>query len=273
MKTSLLITNNEWLKDATRKLIIAGIKSAPLDSLIILSFCLKVSKIEILTNPTRTIPNKKIKLVNRFLAKRLEHYPISYLIKQVEFYGRTFYIDSRVLSPRPESEAFINILKLSDISNLRYLTDVGCGSGILGITSKLEFPHLDIEFLDNSRNALKVASLNIDNFKIESIIRLSDIINDSDYKFDIILANLPYIPYSTIINKAAGHEPKMAIFAHDNGLYFYKILIKQLTVAKKSPKHILIECLESQIVPLTKLFNNISYKLTASDGLVHRFSK
>lgn len=273
MKTNSLITNSEWLKDAVKKLKAAGIESASIDSLIILCFCLKLPKVEVLTNPNKILPLKKINLANTLLTLRLDHYPISYITKQIEFYDRTFYVDSRVLSPRPESESFINLLKLSDISSLKYLTDVGCGSGVLGITSKLEFSHLNIELLDNSKNALKVAGINIDNFQVSSKIKLSNLIMNSDYKFDVILANLPYIPYTTTINKAASFEPKMSIFAPDNGLYFYKALIRQLAIEKKNPKYIFIECLDSQIAALIKLFSDSSYKLTMSEGLVHRFSK
>ncbi len=273
MRTNLLTTNSEWLKNATQKLTVAGVESASIDSLIILCFSLSLPKLEILTNPNKILTRKELKLANKLLTKRLEHYPISYLTKQVEFYNRTFYIDRRVLSPRPESESFINLLKLSDISNLKYLTDVGCGSGVLGITSKLEFPHLNIELLDNSKNALKVTGINVDKFQISSKIKLSNLIGNSDYKFDIILANLPYIPYTTTINRAASFEPKMSIFAPDNGLHFYKALARQLVVKKKNPKYIFIECLDNQITELTKLFSNNSYKLTMSEGLVHRFSR
>jgi release factor glutamine methyltransferase len=271
MNTSSLVTNNEWLKRATQKLIVAGIDSAQLDCLIILCFCLRLSKIEVLSNPNKILTKTNLKLANKLLSKRQLNYPISYIIKQVEFYNRTFFVDSRVLTPRPESESFINLLKLSEISNLKYITDVGCGSGILGITTKLEWPHLNIELLDKSKNALKVAEINLSRFNIQAYPKLSNLLSDSNNNFDIILANLPYIPNNMYVNKAASFEPKMAIFAPTDGLYFYRLLIKQLRNADKKPIYILVECLENQIGLLTQLFSELSYKLIRSEGLVHQF--
>jgi release factor glutamine methyltransferase len=272
MKINSLVTNNEWLKCATKKLLAAGIDSAQLDSLILLCFCRNLTKLEILSSPNQIVPRDDLYRADKFLAKRLLNYPVAYITKQVEFYGRTFYVDSRVLIPRPESESFINLLKSTDISGLRYLTDVGCGSGILGITAKLEFPNLNVELLDKSTSALKVANINKNNLLCKADIKLSNVLSESSHNFDIILANLPYVPIDMNINEPAKFEPKMAIFAPTNGLYFYELLVDQISGINKRPKYILIECLENQIELVTKLLNKISYKLERSDGLVHQFT-
>ncbi len=271
MKTNLLVTNKDWLAGATKKLFSKQIESAQLDSIIILCFSLNVSKIEILSNPNKLIPQKALNRANRLLDNRLENYPISYLIKSIDFFGRTFYVDSRVLSPRPESESFINLLKSIDISNLNYLTDIGCGSGVLGITAKLEFPSLQIELLDKSKAAIAVSRINLTNFKLDAIIKKSDLLDNSEKKFDIIIANLPYVPDKYPISSAAKFEPKMAIFAGKDGLNIYRKLISQLKLIERKPKYILVECLDSQIDSLENLFKTVSYQLYASEGLVHLF--
>ncbi|HEY5267522.1 MAG TPA: HemK family protein methyltransferase [Candidatus Saccharimonadales bacterium] len=272
MKTNSLVTSNEWLKTATQKLIVAGIDSAQLDSLILLEFCLKFSRIKILSNPNRPLSKTNLSQANKLLSKRLLNIPIAYITKQIEFYERSFFIDSRVLVPRPESESFINLLKSCNLFNLKYLTDVGCGSGILGITAKLEFPQLNIELLDKSKNAIKVTNINLDLLSIRADVEVSNLLDNSNHKSDIILANLPYIPKDMTVNKAAGFEPKMAIFASANGLYFYQQLIRQLKNEDKKPKYILIECLDNQTEEIAKLFRGISYKLIRSEGLVHQFT-
>src|SRR5665213_1193623 len=131
MNTNLLVTNKGWLSYATQKLKVAGIDSADLDALIILCFCLKLTKIEVLSSPNNQLSKNQIRLTDKLLALRALNYPITYITRNIEFYNRSFYIDHRVLSPRPESESFINLLKTEKISNLKYLTDLGCGSGVI----------------------------------------------------------------------------------------------------------------------------------------------
>jgi len=273
MKTSSLVTSNEWLKIATQRLLTSGIDSASLDALLILCFCLKLPKVEILSNPNRKLTVTTLNRASKLLEKRKLNYPIAYITKKIEFYNRVFNVDSRVLIPRPESESFINLLKTSRLSNLKFLTDVGCGSGILGLTAKLEFPQLDVELLDISKGALKVANINQNELDVQARIRLSNLLDNSDYKFDIILANLPYIPTDMSISASAKFEPKIAIFASTDGLIYYRNLTDQLRRADKKPKYILIECLEEQIESVTKMFDDISYKLVRSESLVHEFCR
>ena len=167
--------------------------------------------------------------------------------------------------------SFINLLKSIDISNLNYLTDIGCGSGVLGITAKLEFPSLQIELLDKSKAAIAVSRINLTNFKLDAIIKKSDLLDNSEKKFDIIIANLPYVPDKYPISSAAKFEPKMAIFAGKDGLNIYRKMISQLKLIERKPKYILVECLDSQIDSLENLFKTVSYQLYGSEGLVHLF--
>lgn len=271
MNTSLSPTNKGWLGYATKKLKVAGIDSASLDAIIILCFCLKLTKINVLSNPYNKLSKNQLKLAEKLLDLREKNYPIAYITNKIEFYNRSFYVDKRVLIPRPESESFINLLKSENISNLQHLTDLGCGSGILGITANLEFPHINIELLDKSRYALKVTNINLSNFKIQAEVKLSNLLSSSNHKFDIILANLPYVPENMTVSEAILFEPKLAVFAGTDGLNLYKKMIAQLKKSNHKPKFILIECLNHQKPILKDLFNEISYKPIKSEGLVHMF--
>jgi release factor glutamine methyltransferase len=271
MNTSLLATSRDWLAVAIRKLELNGISSASLDAIIILCFCLKLTKIEILSNPNIKLSKKQLKLAETLLNKRLTNYPIAYIVNSVEFYNCSFYVDSRVLVPRPESESFINLLKTENIYNLKYLTDVGCGSGVLGISSKLEFPHLQIELLDKSKNALKVSNINLLKFGLKADVKMSNLLSSSNNKFNIILANLPYVPKTIAVSPSVLFEPKMAIFANNDGLNFYIKMFAQLEQISNKPKYILVECLDQQIPILTKLMNKLQYRSIRSEGLVHMF--
>jgi len=271
MNTNLLVTNKSWLSYATKKLNIAGIDSADLDAIIILCFCLKLTKIEVLSNPNSKLSINQTKLADKLLKLRVSNYPIGYITHNVEFYNRSFYIDSRVLIPRPESESFINLLRSENISDLKYLTDLGCGSGVLGITAKLEFPNLKLELLDKSKNALKVTERNLSNFSIKSDTKLSDLLLSSNNKFDIILANLPYVPIDMTVSSAVLFEPKMAVFAGNDGLDIYRKMVNQLKDINHKPTFILVECLDQHVSTITNLFNKISYKIIKSEGLVHMY--
>jgi release factor glutamine methyltransferase len=272
MNTSLSVTNKEWLSHATRVLKGANISSPELDAIILLCFCLKIKKIELLSNPSTILTKTNLSLADKLLNKRKLGYPVAYLTKTVEFYNHSFFVDTRVLIPRPESESFINLLKTENISKLKYLTDLGCGSGILGIVSKIIFPNLEVELLDKSKSALDVVKINLSSVGIDANIILSDLLTLSNNNFDIILANLPYVPENMSVNKAASFEPKMAIFAKNDGLFYYKELLKQLSAKPTKPSLILIECLNKQLSELTNLFNGLGYELTKSEGLVHMYS-
>ena len=271
MNTNLLTTNKNWLSYATKKLNAAKINSSSLDAVIILSFCLGVTKIEVLSNPQKVLTEKELRHAENLLDKRLLNYPIAYITKSIEFYNHSFYVDSRVLIPRPESESFINLLKAVNIADLKYLTDLGCGSGVLGISAKLQFPHLKIELLDKSKSALNVADINLIKFGLKSHSKLSNLLSSSNNKFDIIIANLPYVPQKMVVSRAVLFEPKMAVFAENDGLYFYNKMLKQLNDINHRPKYILVECLSQQVSTLTKLLNKLHYKQIRSEGLVHMF--
>lgn len=271
MNTNSSVTNKLWLSYATKKLKVANIDSANLDALIILCFSLKQTKIEILSGPDNKLSKTQTALANKLLERRALNYPIVYITQSIEFYNYTFYVDSRVLSPRPESESFINLLKSENISNLKFLTDVGCGSGVLGITTKIIFPYLNVELLDKSKNALKVTEINLSNFGIAAKVRLSNLLSSSNNKYDIILANLPYVPDSMQVSSAVLFEPKMAIFAGRDGLRFYRNMLKQLKQTGHRPKYILIECLDNQATTINGLLSELGYRLIRSEGIVHMF--
>jgi release factor glutamine methyltransferase len=271
MKTSSSITNKIWLSVATAKLLNSGIDSAQIDSLIILCYSLHVSKLEILANPNVLVPAAKERIANKILDRRIDGYPIAYTTKDIEFYGRSFYVDRRTLIPRPESESFINLLKTSDLKDVKQLTDVGCGSGILGITAKIEIPKLKVELVDKYTKALEVAILNLKKFKIATRPIQSNLLTNSNKKYDIILANLPYIPKDMPINFAAKFEPKNAIFSGYDGLDLYRMLAKQIAQFNKYPKYILIECLDNQLKEISNIFLALGYTLCRSEFLVHQF--
>jgi release factor glutamine methyltransferase len=103
-------------------------------------------------------------------------------------------------------------------------------------------------------------------------IKQSNLLSKSSKNIDIILANLPYVPTTTKLNLSATFEPKEAIFSGLDGLDLYKRLIPKISELINKPQFILIECLDNQIIEISKLFKTISYEPKISEGLVHVFS-
>jgi len=170
------------------------------------------------------ITEELITRIDRFIALRSEKIPFQYIINKTNFYGRDFYVDSRVLIPRPETERLIDTIKKKSFNNV---LEIGVGSGVIAITLVLEKIAKNILATDISDNALEVTKLNINKFKINKIKLLNhDILKDKlNKKFELIISNPPYIPLHQYYQLPKGiqyHEPKIALTDLSNGLIFYK---------------------------------------------------
>lgn len=273
------MTINQWLKHAESKLNAADIKTARLDSLVLLEFVLSIDRAKILAEPSAPIPSLKLTKLNNLLNRRAKHEPIAYLRGFSEFYGREFIIDKNVLVPRPESEAFIELLKNMVLptyapSSSINMIDVGAGSGALGISAQLEAKKLltsNVDLLEIDRNAAKIAKINVDKFATGQTVTVAslDAIDYQDY--DVILANLPYGPDRSEINEAAKHEPALAIFGGQIGLELYGQMLKTINQPTKRPLYLLLECLLDQKDNLIDLCKEYDYELVADDLLVLLF--
>src|SRR3990167_10679702 len=150
----------DFLDQATRKLESAGIGTARLDSLVLLEDVLNRERAWLLSHPEIALQGRTLQSINAKLKRRLDHEPLAYIRGKTEFYGREFYVDSRVLEPRPESETMIELLKALRLPVTTKIADVGSGSGALGITAYLETPRTRIDFYDIDPGTLEVAEYN-----------------------------------------------------------------------------------------------------------------
>ncbi len=228
-----------WTVSATRQLLDAGITSARLDAELILSHTLRKNRTYLHAHPEEELSDRYHEIADARLLLRLDRTPLAYIIGHKEFYGRRFQVTPATLIPRPESETIIALLKevmrqpKLPLSNEKpTLVDVGTGSGCLGITAKLEFPELDVTLTDNSRHALTVAEENAKRLGANVTILKSNLLQDYPFEADIILANLPYVGEDWEVSPETRHEPKEALYAHDDGLALIKRLIEE------SPSHL-----------------------------------
>jgi release factor glutamine methyltransferase len=156
-------------------------------------------------------------------------YPVQYIIGNVEFYGNIINVNENVLIPRFETEYLVDktikYLEKLNISNPDIL-EIGTGSGCIAIALKKELS-CNIDAIDISSLALEVAK---DNAKLNNVtinFIESDINNfKSNKKYDLIISNPPYVPYDGTYDEKIKYEPERAIFAKNNGIYYYDIILK-----------------------------------------------
>jgi len=252
---------DQWLKQATNNLKVANIGSARLDALILLEDEIGRDRAWILAHPEYEILAESLKKLNKRLARRKAHEPLAYIREKTEFYGRDFYVDSRVLEPRPESETMIDMLKRLRLPITTKIADVGAGSGALGITAALEIPRAVADFYDIDPDTLAVAEQNAKNYRLFSRYFHSDLLQQAPFSYDVVLANLPYVPARHQINRAASHEPAVAIFGGGDGLNSYHRLFEQIKKLPWQPTYVFTESLPPQHTNLSRLATDAGYKL------------
>ena len=164
-----------------------------------------------------------------------EDVPLSHLVGFEYFYDRKFKVTKDVLSPRMETEELIykviEYVKANNKNNLKIL-DLCTGSGIIAITLKKELDEIliDVVASDISEEAIEVAKENAQYHDTDVTFIQSDIFNNIDDKFDIIVSNPPYIDRKdevTMKENVLNYDPHLALFAEEEGMYFYRKIIEQ----------------------------------------------
>ncbi len=173
--------------------------------------------------------------------KRATGISIAALVNSKEFFGLDFFVNSVVLVPRPETELLVEeILKLQPQSFL----DVGCGSGAIAIAVKKNLPKCEVSASDISKTALEVALRNSRNLQAKVNFIKSDLLEKIlPQKFEIIAANLPYIPKKSaeIETGVKKFEPHLALFGGADGLDLIRRLLAEISNLSKKPDFVLLE--------------------------------
>jgi release factor glutamine methyltransferase len=262
-----MMTVRDWLAASTALLTEAGIGTARLDCLILLENVTGTDRAKLLAYPEMPLPDQTYARLQSQLELRATHLPLAYITGTAEFYGRPFLVDSHVLVPRPESESMISLLIGLHPSGT--LLDVGTGSGALAITAALELPGLSVHGLDIDPACLKVARHNARTLQADVRLYEADLLTEcATTPYDILLANLPYVPLAYSVNEAVRHEPARAIFGGDDGLDLYRTMFDQLATFHWQPKFILTESLPNQHGALEKIARQAGFTCTADDDFI-----
>lgn len=221
------------LKEAYRfgiqKLKEAGISEAELDSWYLLEKVTGVDKAAYYGNPDKELKEEEWNAYLSFLNERENRVPLQYILEEQVFYGRTFYVNPQVLIPRWETEALVEEAKQRCKWQGRVL-ELCTGSGCVILSLKKERPDIEAVGSDISRGALQVARKNAKELEAEVFFLQSDLFEKVEKKFDLILANPPYIPteeISFLEPEVRLFEPHLALDGKEDGLSFYRRIIEE----------------------------------------------
>ena len=217
-----------------------------LDSEILISKILEKKREYIILNQNLEIKkNDYLKFIS-LIQKRSSHIPLAYLTKSKDFWKSEFFVDNRVLIPRPDTEIIIeevlSILKAKKINNF---LEIGVGSGCIVLSILNEIKLLKATGIDISQKALEVCKINSKRLGLNSRIKLykSDIDKFDIGKYDLIVSNPPYICRSDLNNlmkDVIGYEPKNALNGGNNGVFeIRKVVKKSSKLLKKNGKLVL----------------------------------
>jgi release factor glutamine methyltransferase len=185
---------------------------------ILLAHYLKKDQIWLLTHENDEV---EIDGYFRLIDKRAKNEPIEYITNSANFYSREFYVDSRVLIPRPETELLVDEV-ISTCKGLKApsIVEIGTGSGIIAIMLALMLPDANITAIDISQGALDVAKKNAEKFALKDRITFiqSDLLdNVKDKNFDVLVSNPPYIANDESLHVGLSYEPNLALFGGIKG--------------------------------------------------------
>lgn len=202
-----------------------------LDAEIILSFAINKNREFLFMYPNYLISKEEIKIIENLKNKRINGYPIAYIIKKKNFFNIDFFVNKHVLVPRPETEILVERV-CEKIKHTNTLLDIGTGSGCIPISIGKNKKLKKIIAIDICQQAINIAKINSKNNKIKMNFIESDLL--SDISEDItkegnlfITANLPYVPIEEK-HSSVKKEPQKAIFSNNNGMEHYLRLFQQL---------------------------------------------
>ena len=182
---------------------------------------------------SETEVNELIKVskdINKDYNMLLKKYPIQYLIGYVNFYGYKIYVNKNVLIPRYETELLVEktIKYAKKMFNEKVnILDLGTGSGAIAVALNKEL-NSSVTGVDISKKALKIASKNVIDNNCDVELINGNLFNKIKGTYDIIISNPPYISKDEkIMDCVDKYEPHLALYAKDNGLYFYKEILKK----------------------------------------------
>lgn len=222
----------ESLQGGTKYLEGKGVADARLNMEHLLAKVLECGRLDLYMQFDRPMAEAELAPLRELLRKRGEREPLQHLLGEVEFHGREFGSDRRGLIPRPETEELVGMLlgRYADGDPPQRVVDVGCGSGVIGLSLAAEWEMARVTLIDISPQALALTRENAERLGID-LQRLDiiegDLLEAADGEFDLMVANLPYIAPGEIAGLQAelAHDPRQALDGGAGGVEIMRRLI------------------------------------------------
>ena len=192
---------------------------------------LQKSRTWIISHPEYLLTGPEEKKLDLLLNELLNGTPLAYVLGTWEFFSLEFFVNQNVLIPRPETEMLVEMALdwLKNQSRPVYGIDIGTGSACIPVSLALNHSALNLTASDISAEALKIARRNVSRYKLERKIHLvqGDLLGAFITRFDLICANLPYIPTHDLKHlDVSRKEPLLALDGGEDGLFLIRKLLK-----------------------------------------------
>ena len=248
---------------------------APLESEVLLRHLLEIDRTRLYLDLDKELSAEQEEDFRKLVERRLKGEPVAYITTRREFYGLDFYVDKRVLIPRPETELLVEkALEISRNRHLNAIAEIGTGCGAIAVSLALNLPVTKIYATDISADALEVARLNCLKHGVANRISLlkGDLLSPLPEAADLIVANLPYVEESKLPQDE--FEPATALNGGADGLRYIKKLCCQLDSKLRPDGYLLLEIGQGQAENLTaflaNLFPDSEIEVTADLGGIDR---
>jgi len=253
----------EVLQRSTEYLNKRKIDNPRLNAEHLLGHVLGRTRMELYLDFERILGESELAPLRELIRHRGEGEPLQHLLGTVEFFGLTFLCDKRAMVPRPETEELVELLK-SQIPNPKsQILDVGTGSGVIALSLAVKFPEAEVLAADISEDALALARENAERLGLSARVqfRKSNLLDGVDGSFDLIVANLPYIPRKDrqSLAREVLHDPEVALFAGESGDELVRELIEQAPAHLKPGGLLALEVGIAQAASLTGLLRKKNY--------------
>ncbi len=243
---------NQALKWSSQKL--ATSPTSSLDAEVLLSWVLNKPKEWLRVHNDEKLSWFKLFKFKKAIKKRSRDFPVAYITGHKEFFGLNFKVNRHTLVPRPESEQLVARAKQITYDNPINIIDVGTGSGCIAISLAKSLPNSIISASDISRSALKIARFNSKLHKVRVHFKHGDLLKPfANKKFNIVIANLPYLTPEQLKETSISKEPTNALLAGNDGLKLYRRLFMDITNHLEPSATILLEIDPAQVSKIKKI--------------------
>lgn len=256
------MTIMELIKKGMIELKNSNIESPKLKARLLMQFVLKKTRQYIIVNDMQELNKNEEKQYIQAIKKLRQGIPLEHITHQKEFMKLNFFVDENVLIPRQDTEILVEeVINIAKKINAKKILDLCTGSGAIAISLAKYLPQSEITAIDISKEALKIANKNAIVNEVKNQIKLinSDMFAKlQDEKFDIIVSNPPYIKTDVIDNldEEVKKEPYIALDGGEDGLYFYKKIIKQSYEYLKYGGYLCLEIGFDQKIDVIELIEN-----------------